>query len=381
MLKVNRFPILQNKVYNTEEEAINASFGNINIVVDKNRFISNIDFDPKKMIYDQDYDNSVPSNFFKSYYSSIIDHLIDKYKLNSNSLVLDIGCGKGTFLKQMFSSGKYNGRAIGIDPSYQGDLSPISNKLTFISEYFNESKLDLVEGVNLVILRHILEHIPNPSAFLSNIFRVLKKCNKEKIAIFIEVPDVDWIFRNKAYWDFFYEHVNYFSKESLYNTIVDSGGSVTNILNEFGGQYLWGEAELNTEKTSTKSFKKPGPTFDYSLDFNKEINRIFIKIHKSIDPDSKLVIWGMASKGIIFSLHLIKKGHEPDFFVDININKQEKFAPIIAKKIINPKELPKGLKLSIICMNPNYVNEISEQCQKLKIDYKLYTPDFNQIKI
>ena len=39
MLKVNRFPILQNKVYNTEEEAINASFGNINIVVDKNRFI------------------------------------------------------------------------------------------------------------------------------------------------------------------------------------------------------------------------------------------------------------------------------------------------------------------------------------------------------
>lgn len=380
ILKGNGFPILQNKVYSTKQEAINASQGNINIVIDENRFISNIDFDPTKMIYDQGYDNSVPSNFFKSYYSTIIDYLTDKYKLDSNSLVLDIGCGKGTFLKQMFSSRKYNGRAIGIDPSYQGDLCPISNKLTFIREYFNESQLDLVEGVNLVILRHTLEHIPNPSVFLSNIFRVLKKSNKENIAIFIEVPDVDWIYRNKAYWDFFYEHVNYFSKESLYNTIIDAGGTVSSILNEFGDQYLWGEALLNTEKTSTVSFKLQDPPFDYSLDFNQEINKSFLRIHKSIDPDSNLVIWGMASKGIIFSLHLIKNGYEPDFYVDININKQEKFIPIIAKKIINPKELPKGQKLSIICMNPNYVNEISDQCQKLKIDYKLYSPNFKQIK-
>jgi hypothetical protein len=120
--------------------------------------------------------------------------------------------------------------------------------------------------------------------------------------------------------------------------------------------------------------------FSFSVDFNKEIINNIKILEETIDINSKLVIWGMASKGIIFSLHLIKNGHEPDFFVDININKQNKYLPIIAKKIICPTELPQDVKLTIICMNPNYAIEIHEQCLKLEIDFKLFLPDFNQIK-
>ena len=95
------FPILQNRVYNTREEALNCKRGDMNVVINNVDYIFNMGFDSEKMEYDQDYDNSVPSSFFKSYYSRIIDYLIKKYTLDSNSLVLDIGCGKGTFLKQM----------------------------------------------------------------------------------------------------------------------------------------------------------------------------------------------------------------------------------------------------------------------------------------
>jgi SAM-dependent methyltransferase len=378
--KATDFPILQNRVYNTREEALKCNRGDMNVVINDDDYIYNLDFDSEKMDYDQDYDNSVPSSFFKSYYSRIIDYLCDKYKLDSNSLVLDIGCGKGTFLKQMFSEGKYNGRAIGIDPSYEGDLNPIENKLSFIREYFNERHLDNIDKITLVILRHTLEHIPAPTNFLKNIFNVIQECNFKNVPIFIEVPDVEWIFKNKAYWDFFYEHVNYFSKKSLFNTIEATGAKVSSIANEFGDQYLWAEAIVNGEIYEANSFINQNLQFNFSLDFNKEIINNIKNLEEVIDANSRLVIWGMASKGIIYSLHLIKNGHEPIFFVDININKQNKYIPIIAKKIISPNELPKDVKLSIICMNPNYTNEIYEQCEKLKIDFKLFSPDFKQIK-
>jgi SAM-dependent methyltransferase len=378
--KTEGFPILQNKVYSTHVEAINCRKGNISIVINNNNFIYNADFDPEKMVYDQEYDNSVPSNFFRAYYSRIIEYLIDKYKLDSSSLVLDIGCGKGTFLKQMFSEGKYDGRAIGIDPSYDGDLNPIPEKLSFIREYFAENHLDRVDKVNLVILRHTLEHIPNPSVFLSNIVNVLSRSSNELIPIFIEVPDVDWIFANKAYWDFFYEHVNYFSKRSLFETIQAAGATVSSIVNEFGNQYIWAEAIVNNGNCLLKSVDNEYNEVDYSLDFNEEIIKNISRKDKLTDPNSKLVIWGMASKGIIFSIHLIKNGHEPDFYVDINYTKQGKYLPVISKKILSPNNLPTDVKLTIICMNPNYITEVNEECQKLNINFELFTPDFKLIK-
>ena len=378
--KATDFPILQNRVYNTKEEALNCIKGDMNVVINKDGYIYNLDFDSNKMNYDQEYDNSVPSSFFKSYYSRIGEHLIEKYKLNSNSLVLDIGCGKGTFLKQIFSECKYAGRAIGIDPSYEGELSLIQNKLLFVQEYFTEKHLDKIDAISLVILRHTLEHIPRPSDFLNSIFKTIKKCNFKNVPIFIEVPDVEWIFKQKSYWDFFYEHVNYFSKKSLFDTITDAGASVDSIITEFGDQYLWADAYINTNDSSKNKFINLNLKTDFLLDFNFEIINNIKRLKESIDANSKLVIWGMASKGIIYSLHLIKHGHLPDYFVDINLNKQNKYIPIIGAPIISPNDLPKDLKLSIICMNPNYIDEIELECNKLNISFLLFLPDFKQIK-
>lgn len=379
--KANDFPILQNRVYRTEDEALNCKRGDIKIVIDQNNFIYNLNFDSKRMDYDQEYDNSVPSNFFRAYYSRIIFYLIDKYKLDTDSVILDIGCGKGTFLKQMFADGNYDGKGIGIDPSYDGDLNYLPGKLTFIREYFDEKHLDKVDNVSIIILRHTLEHIPNPSLFLSYIFSVISKCNFKNVPIFIEVPDVEWIFKNRAYWDFFYEHVNYFSKRSLFECLTNSGAIVRSIITEFGDQYLWAEAIINCDNDIEISLTDFDYQFDFDIDFNNEIISNIQKIEKAIETNSNIVIWGMASKGILFSFHLIRNCCIPRYFVDINPNKQGKYIPIIAKKIISPNELPLNEKMFIICMNPNYVGEVFQQCKDLNIDFKLFTPNIDRVNI
>ena len=221
----------------------------------------------------------------------------------------------------------------------------------------------------LIILRHTLEHIKAPDKFLFNLFQIFNSKKYRNIPIFIEVPDVDWIFENKCYWDFFYEHVNYFSKHSLFNCIKDAGASVKSISNDFGGQYLWAEALINptsvTENNPFSLVKYP------ENHFYEVVSRVNIEIEK-LKIFSKVVVWGMASKGIIFTLNC---SSGIDFCVDINKAKQHMYIPKMGLQIVPPEELPQGIRLSVICMNPNYYKEIYNTCIDLKLDFELYSPE------
>ena len=226
------------------------------------------------------------------------------------------------------------------------------------------------------MLRHTLEHIPNPTLFLSLLFEVFRKRCLQNVPIFIEVPDVDWIMHNKSYWDFFYEHVNYFSKYSLHNCIRDAKGIVMKIINEFGDQYIWCEALINSNAIKMVEVQYKTKT----TDFNHEIMNNSEKIKNTIPNNYSLVIWGMASKGIIFSMQLFDQGIIPNYFVDVNKNKQNKFIPSIGVQISSPDHLPKNESLFIICMNPNYAKEIYESCEKLKLNFNLFSPNLESIK-
>ncbi|MCU0327372.1 MAG: class I SAM-dependent methyltransferase [Chitinophagales bacterium] len=373
--KANNFPILQNRVYQDKFDAINCPKGNIVIEMDNSGFVSNSEFDESKMVYDQEYDNSVPSDFFIKYYERIGKYLIEKYHLNETSTILDIGCGKGTFLNLLYDSLKYKGKAIGIDPSYEGNLIANNGKLTFVKEYFNEKHLEEINSVSLVLLRHTLEHIPYPKAFLKELFYIFESKNLTNIPIFIEVPDLDWIMENKAYWDFFYEHVNYFTKSSLLDCIEDAKGIATEIKNEFGSQYIWAEASIN----SSLNKKLQIPLKEVSFDFSNEIKENVNKLKMAIAPNTALAIWGMASKGIIYTLHLKEYNIEPRYLIDINSNKQNKYIPLLGYQILAPENLPKDKELSIICMNPNYYKEIYDTCVRLALKFTLYTPNLEQI--
>lgn len=156
-----RVPILQNRVYSTAEEAESAAVGDLEICVEAG-FGWNDKFKENLIKYDDQYNNSVPSAIFDAYYDRIADYLASRYDIAS-APVIDVGCGKGTFLKRMAKRYKFKG--IGIDPSYEGP-STVGN-LTFIAEEFSKDHVDFEPS--LVLCRHTLEHIPNPTGFLRKV--------------------------------------------------------------------------------------------------------------------------------------------------------------------------------------------------------------------
>jgi hypothetical protein len=364
ILYQNNVPTLQNRVYVSELEAKQCAVGTVSLThCNACNFTFNASFDDKIVIYDENYNNGVPSQIFIEYYQEISTYIYEKYGLQ-NGTVYDIGCGKGTFL-HILCTMYPDVTGIGIDPSYVGSLQPKEN-LTFIQEFFDASQVKL--HPDLILCRHVFEHLEFPKKFLEILRNPISKY--ENVPIFIEVPDFNWIVRNKTFWDLCYEHCNYFSEHSLQVMFNNPWSTLRSVNKSFGAQYLWVEGIFN----STQALLPPADLIQIKREqivkFVDSISSSCANISEIIKEyktnGSKIIVWGMATKGVIFTNNIDVDKVLIDFCVDINSDKQQKFAPISGHLIQSPEVL-KSIegKCLIIVMNANYISEIKESVKVL----------------
>ncbi len=256
-------------------------------------------------------------------------------------------------------------KGVGIDPSYEGDLKPLHN-LTFIQDFFRAEQV--IDAPNLIISRHVFEHIEFPKEFLQIIQEPIKKFRD--VPVFIEVPDFGWIVKNKTFWDLCYEHCNYFSEKSL-EAVFDNEWSVLNkITKSFGGQYLWVEGIFNSSKNEISRANNETIDCNAIKEFIESIKNSQDSIKRVLqnykNQKYKIIVWGMATKGVIFSNTIDKNRKNIDYCIDINKEKQNKFSPISAHKIVSPDilETLEKTECLVVVMNINYINEIKLEVAK-----------------
>lgn len=191
----------------------------------------------------------------------------------------------------------------------------------------------------------MLEHIQDPFEFLLQ----LKEANGGSGKIYIEVPCFDWICVHRAWFDIFYEHVNYFRISDFYRmfgAVIESGRL-------FGNQYLFVVAELAT-------LRKPEISFKDCVTFPKDFT------HRITEPSrtklNQAAIWGGASKGVIFALLKARAGQPVNTVIDINPAKQGKYLPSTGLLVQSPSEALAVLQngSTIYVMNSNYLEEIKK---------------------
>ena len=323
-------PVFQNKVYSTEEEAKLCPRGDVSLVQDlRTGLIFNQDFRPELVIYDSNYQNEQGlSKHFQAHLYQVMG-IIERAMGRAN--LVEVGCGKGLFLEMMLAAGF---DVTGFDPTYEGSNPKVKR-------HFFEKGVGIES--NGLILRHVLEHIQNPVAFLQN----LAHANHGKGRIYIEVPCFEWICKHKTWFDVFYEHVNYFRLSDfhrIFSQVIESGRI-------FGGQYLYVVAELSSVR---KPICNEGDRQKFPEDFANAIQK---NIKKTAE---KCVVWGAASKGVIFSLLKSRTGQPVDLVVDINPAKQGKHLPVTGLKVHSPETVVPNLpeKSPIYVMNSNYLEEI-----------------------
>ncbi|MGR4037872.1 class I SAM-dependent methyltransferase [Pseudomonas sp. JDS08PS003] len=333
LYRVADLPVLQNRTFADAQSARASAAADIVLVQDlQSGLIFNQAFDADKLSYDSDYQNE------QAHSAQFQQHLMDVEGIIARHFkgreLIEVGCGKGYFLELLRSEGY---AITGIDPAYEG-ANPEVIKAPFTR--------GLGLAAEAIVLRHVLEHIADPLAFLAEIADA-----NQGGQIYIEVPCFDWILEHRAWFDVFYEHVNYFRLEDLqrmFGTVHEAG-------HLFGGQYLYVVADLGSLKSSLPAPSRP---LQMPADFTASIECAKRIIESA--PHTAAGIWGASSKGVIYSLFLQRAGVAVDQVVDINPAKQGRYLPLSGMRVSSPQEameaLPAGANLFV--MNSNYLEEI-----------------------
>jgi hypothetical protein len=196
-------------------------------------------------------------------------------------------------------------------------------------------------------MRHTLEHIPDPMRFLQTV----RDANAGSGLIYIEVPCLDWILTHKAWFDIFYEHVNYFRLgdfDRMFGRVIESGRL-------FGGQYLYVFADLGTLNVLAEF--GTAPEVSIPADFFDGIDAAARKASGA----TRSAIWGGAAKGVMFAHHAQHRTIRLDFAIDINPAKQSLYLAGTGLHVLSPEMGLNRLAAgdNVFVMNSNYLPEIS----------------------
>ncbi len=318
------FPIFQNRMYDSAQEARACPRGDIRLVQDDiSGLVYNAAFRPELMNYDAAYQNEqAHSPLFKSHLEQVAT-IVDR-NLGTDGLV-EVGCGKAYFLELLQSRGC---SITGFDPTYEGENPAVQRR------YFGDGVTVSARGL---VLRQVLQQVQNPVGFLDG----LRDANGGGL-IYIEVQCFDWILRARALGGICYECVNYFRLgdfSRMFGRVVEGG-------HLFGGEYLYVVADLATLRPPVSS---PADRVDFPEDFLA-----------SDLVGGPSAVWGAASKGVIYSLLRERCGNPVNVLIDINPAKWSKFVPATGLRVMSPEEgmatLTPGSDICV--MNSNYLEEI-----------------------
>jgi len=142
-------------------------------------------------------------------------HLFEKHCLTKSRRLLEIGSGPGYFLK----CGKELGwDVLGFEPSKQA--AEYSKKLgvNVVNDFFNETNADEYGKFDVVYMKTVIEHLPDPVALLNSTKNVLKPNGIICVISPNEYNPLQLILREMDYepwWVAPPQHINYFDFESI----------------------------------------------------------------------------------------------------------------------------------------------------------------------
>ena len=338
-------------------------------------YITNTAFDLELLRYDPAYEETQTySGTFRAFEDDLINRLLRKYDLYGRTVV-EIGCGKGTFLARMAELGGLRG--IGIDPtSVHARLTGIAAKnVQFINEFYGQQHASI--AADFIACRHALEHVPDVARFLRTIRDAV---GERRTPIFFELPEMLRVLRDAAYWDIYFEHCGYFTPGSLARAFEAQRFEVTDVRIGYDDQYLM----LDARTTSA-----PGARFSETLDTAEEVVAAVELFEREVEAKlrawrdyfteagrlgKRVAIWGSGSKCVSF-LSTLGIDEEIAFVTDVNPYRHGKFLVGTGKMIVPPHHLRQNPPDEVIVMNPIYREEVAEMLVSIGVNTSVITAD------
>ncbi len=357
---MNDIPVFCNVLHATRDEAMNAARGDMKLAYCADcGHIYNGAFNPKLMEYTQTYENSLHfSPRFQAFAGELANDLVNRYDLHRKDII-EIGCGKGDFLKLICDAGE--NRGYGFDASFQPELMAGANRerFTVIQDWYTEKYSNY--NADFVCCRHVLEHIQFPRPFVQSVRIAIG--NRPNAIVYFEVPNALWTLQDMGIWDLIYEHCSYFTPNSLARVFALNGFGVKRLSELYSRQFLGVELSPVADTTTTAWNEDIEPSmlgtlvqqFGESYEAKVDVWKNNFTALKA--GGKRAVVWGGGSKGVTF-LNVMKRFAPVEYMVDINPRKQGMFVAGAGQQVVSPEFLKEYKPDAIIIMNPIYRDEI-----------------------
>jgi hypothetical protein len=345
-------------LFSTAEAARNVARGTISLrVCEDCGFVFNAEFDPSLLDYGDHYDNTQSySPAFKQHVDGLVDELVQRQGVRGRRIV-EVGCGKGEFLKRLVLWPDSANRGMGFDPSYAGPETDLGGRLKFQRTFYQPRETEFTAEV--VVCRHVIEHVLDPIELLKSVRTGV--VNLPTTQVFFETPCVEWILRHRVFWDFFYEHCSLFSAVSLATAFQLAGFSVESVRHVFSGQYLWLQARPAVGTKTPQRNSHVSNVSDRAMALGWRERQTVAQWRSELTSQNakgRVAVWGAGAKGVTFCNLADPDAHLIDCVVDMNPAKQGRFVAGTGHPIVAPQQLVERDVKRVLVLNPNYVVEI-----------------------
>ena len=329
---------------------------------------------PSEEMFDHYLYVSSTAKSFRDHFKQAATQYINDFKLNENSLVIDIGSNDGIALVPLKEEGI---KVLGIEPAENIVKIALDKGIPTIQSYFtpeiaNEiinkyGKADIITASNVFAHADGLKDIANTA------FKILKK----EGTFIVEVQYLLDTINDLTFDNIYHEHVNYWSITSIVNFFNNLGYSVTKIehVNTHGGSirvYIQNKG-FNVD-SSVETFLNTENEFglkDYNtyLNFAEQVKQIKNNVIKNIkalkDQNLTLVGYGSPAKATTSLNYFRITSKEIDYIVEDNVLKHGKILPGVKIPIYSKEKLNEKLPDVIIVMAWNFFEDIKRNNQDL----------------
>ena len=294
--------------------------------------------DKPNLMYNQ---GAVWSEFINKTQANLV-----KFVHNKQPTIVEIGHGDGSFLTN-FATHYLGGKFIGFDP--HGALHK-DKQLTLKAELFDPSTHIASLAPDLIICRHVLEHLLNPLAFLQEI-ALFCTANKKPIKAYFEVPCVDMMIKSSRTADLYYEHYSQFTTSSFSRMLERAGAKIKEIGHGYNGEVIYGFVEFGT--VNKHQIKNAEVADKYCENTNIGHVAIREQLNEFVTSKQKVAVWGGTGKSASFINHYNLARQNFPLVVDSDPAKIGTYVPGTGQEI-KFHDVLKNKKLDIIIIPPQW---------------------------
>jgi len=263
---------------------------------------------------------------------------VHSYSLKGKK-VIEIGCGRGEYLTLMLQCGV---NAYGLEYS-QESVKFCTGKGLQVTQGFIEHdtyKLNYAPFEAFFIL-NFLEHLPDLNAALRGIWNNL---NDDAVGM-VEVPNFDMIVRKRLFSEFIGDHLFYFTRETLVNTLHINGFEIIES-SEVWHDYIISAIVRKRPKIDLSPFHL------LQMQLKDELEKYICRF-----GEKKVAIWGAGHQALAV-MALTNMGSSIKYVVDSASFKQGKFTPATHLPIVSPDMLDVDPVDAVIVMAASYSDEV-----------------------